>query len=97
MGKVRWTAEAERWLREIHDYIARDNPAAAQRTVRKIFDKAEVLAEFPRIGYVYEPDEAEPVRVLLYGHYRIVYRLRSGDDLEIIGVFHGALDMDRYL
>lgn len=32
MGRVRWTAEAERWLREIHDYIAQDNPAAAFRT-----------------------------------------------------------------
>jgi len=29
LAKVVWTAEAEQWLRRIHDYIARDKPAAA--------------------------------------------------------------------
>lgn len=37
MGEVRWTAEAESWLREIHDYIAQDNPSAA----RGIYEKAQ--------------------------------------------------------
>jgi toxin ParE1/3/4 len=46
MGKVRWTAEAERWLHDIHDYIAQDNPAAAQRTVLGIGEKAKLLAHF---------------------------------------------------
>jgi plasmid stabilization system protein ParE len=36
--------------------------------------------------------------MLLYGHYRIAY-LRRGDAaiVEILGVFHGALDINRYL
>jgi toxin ParE1/3/4 len=33
MAQIRWTAEAESWLREIFDYIAADNPAAAIDTV----------------------------------------------------------------
>jgi toxin ParE1/3/4 len=41
---VRWTLEAERWLREIHDHIAEDNPEAAIRTVRGIFERAQTLA-----------------------------------------------------
>lgn len=49
MGKVRWTSEAERWLREIHDYIARDSPAAAARTVQRIYEKGALLADFPEI------------------------------------------------
>jgi len=28
MAELIWTAEAERWLRDIHDYIAQDNPSA---------------------------------------------------------------------
>jgi plasmid stabilization system protein ParE len=44
MGEVRWTHEAVRWLNEIHSYIARDNPAAAARTVEGIYEKAQVLA-----------------------------------------------------
>jgi toxin ParE1/3/4 len=33
MAKINWTAEAERWLRDIHDYIAEDHPEAASRVV----------------------------------------------------------------
>lgn len=33
MAELTWTAEAERWLHDIHDYIAQDNPAAATRTL----------------------------------------------------------------
>jgi len=47
MAELTWTAEAERWLRDIHDYIAQDNPAAATRTVEALYQKAEVLREFP--------------------------------------------------
>lgn len=36
------------------------------------------------------------IRVLLYGHYRIAYIITS-DYIDILGVFHGALDIDRYL
>lgn len=97
MGKVRWTSEAELWLRDIHDYIAHDNPAAAQRTVERIYRKAEILEAYPGIGYLYRPASARPVRILLYGHYRIAYRIKTGDDIDILGVFHGALDIDRYL
>lgn len=35
MGRVRWTSEAEIWLRDIHDYIARDSPTAARRTIAR--------------------------------------------------------------
>ncbi len=30
MAELRWTKEAEQWLQDIHEYIARDNPTAAQ-------------------------------------------------------------------
>jgi plasmid stabilization system protein ParE len=93
---VRWTAEAESWLREIHDYIARDNPDAAFRTVQGIYEKAEILKQFPEIGYRYQGRADPPVRILLYGHYRIAYLVKA-DGVEILGVFHGALDIERLL
>ena len=37
------------------------------------------------------------VRIILYGHYRITYIIKSEDEVDIIGVFHGALEMERYL
>ena len=53
MGEIRWTAEAARWLHEIHDYIAQDNPEAALRTVRGIHQIAESLVAFPERGFPY--------------------------------------------
>jgi len=38
MVKISWTPEAEQWLRDIFDYIAQDNPAAAL-TVEGIYEK----------------------------------------------------------
>ena len=97
MGEIKWTSEAERWMREIHDYIAQDSPAAALRTVEGIYKKAEFLAQFPEMGYVYRNADDRPIRILLYGHYRIAYVVMPGRDIDILGVFHGALDIDRYL
>ncbi|WP_410346038.1 type II toxin-antitoxin system RelE/ParE family toxin [Thioalkalivibrio sp.] len=56
MAEIRWTEEAHRWLRDIHDYIAADNPAAAQRVVSGIYDKAQMLRSFPEIGQRYRAE-----------------------------------------
>ena len=37
------------------------------------------------------------IRILLYGHYRIACLLKPDDNIDILGVFHGALDLERYL
>ena len=94
MAEIRWTAEAQRWLKEIHGYIAADNPEAAFRTVIGIVERVEVLSHFPELGHRYT--ERPDVRVLMYGHYRIAYLIR-GANVDILGVFHGALEIARYL
>ncbi len=96
MAEIRWTYEAEIWLKDIYDYIALDNPHAAEQVVEGIYDKAQILKEHPEIGHKYETPEKEDVRILLYGHYRITYALVN-DWIDILGVFHGALDIDKYL
>ena len=98
MVAIRWTSEAVAWLRDIHDYIARDNPTAASRVVAGIYEKVQMLREFPDIGYHCRSEEDGEVRILLYGHYRIAYlRRKLGDFVDVLGVFHGSLDLDRYL
>ena len=67
MAEITWTDEAKRWLEDIFEYIAADNPRAAGRTVQGIFDRAQVLATFPEIGYRYTASSRH-VRILLYGH-----------------------------
>jgi plasmid stabilization system protein ParE len=45
MANVVWTAEAQVWLRDIYDYIAADNPAAAERVVFAIHASVQALQE----------------------------------------------------
>ncbi|HEV8434838.1 MAG TPA: type II toxin-antitoxin system RelE/ParE family toxin [Thermoanaerobaculia bacterium] len=96
MVQIVWTDEALAWLREIHDYISADRPDAARRVVAGILDRAEQLAEFPELGQRLRLRQIRDIRVLLYGHYRIAYRLGE-DRVEILGVYHGALDIARRL
>jgi len=34
---------------------------------------------------------------IVYGHYRIAYELASAKEIYILGVFHGAMDIEHYL
>jgi toxin ParE1/3/4 len=97
MAEIVWTKRASRWLQDVYDYIAQDNPAAAMRMVEAIQKKAMLLSDFPELGYRYEKLHDQNVRILLYGHYRIAYLIKPDQTVEITGVFHAALDMERYL
>jgi plasmid stabilization system protein ParE len=95
VAEISWTEEAERWLSDIFEHIAQENPDAALKTVQGIYDRAQVLTEFPHIGQRYSPSP-RAVRVLLYGHYRIAYLVKDNGNIDILGVFHGALDLSKY-
>ena len=94
MAKLVWTEEALRWLEDIFEYIAQDNPDAAARTVQGIYERAQLLILHPEMGERYAGSERH-VRILLYEHYRIAYLVKP-ERVEVLGVFHGALDITRY-
>lgn len=42
-------------------------------------------------------DEPEgEIRILVYGHYRIAYLIKD-NVVEILGIFHSALKIERYI
>jgi len=84
-------------MRDIFAYISADKPEAARRVVEGIYEKAQVLQRFPEIGYRYDRYPDLNIRILLYGHYRIAYLIKPAGNIDILGVFHGALEIDRYL
>lgn len=97
MVRIRWTEESVAWLEEIYNYIAADRPNSAKRVVEGIYEKAQLLEDMPEIGYWYRSTPDGVIRVLLHGHYRIAYLIRNEDVVDILGVFHGAMDMGLYL
>lgn len=95
MAQIAWTDEALRWLEDIFEYIAAENPDAASRTVEGIFERAQALAQYPELGHRYL-HSTRNVRILLYAHYRIAYLVKGDGNVDILGVFHGALDITKY-
>lgn len=51
------------------------------------YDRARIHKDYPQSGYRYDETGAGEGRVLLYNHFRIAYRVKSGDEVDILGVF----------
>jgi toxin ParE1/3/4 len=86
--RVRWLKRALRNLDAEAEYIARDDPDAAARTVQRIASAVEQLTNHPasgRIGRV--PGTRE--LIVTGTPYIVPYRVR-GDAVEVLRVFHSA-------
>jgi len=92
--RLRWTDPAQTDLLEILEYIARDNPAAADRVARRLMSAIEALAEQPRLG---RPGRVAGTRELVIPRlpYVAVYRVAEAahstdEEVEVLRVLHGA-------
>lgn len=70
MAEITWTDEACRWLKDIFEHIALEDPGRGDRVVLGIYERAQVLEAHPEIGYRYLPSERN-VRILLYGYFEL--------------------------
>lgn len=86
--------EARQDLRSIRDYIAKDDPKAAQRLVMRLRDVARMLAGAPAIGRA-RPEIGSGMRSFVVNRYVLFYRpLTGAAGIELIRVLHGAGDAD---
>lgn len=75
--KVEFSPTALSDLEDIADYIARDNPIAAEQWVDKLVQAAQKIASHPRSGRAV-PEIGDPrIRELIVGEYRVVYRVEE--------------------
>ncbi|SDX17772.1 type II toxin-antitoxin system RelE/ParE family toxin [Thiocapsa roseopersicina] len=86
--KVLWTDQAFERLAEIEEYIARDDPATAERFIDRLIDRSQALADHPGLGRTLPELPGSDFRELVEGNYRIVYRLH-GDAVAVLTVFEG--------
>jgi toxin ParE1/3/4 len=84
--------QAEQDLIEIFLHISRDNPLAAEKTVRAINSKCEMLARSPMGGRA-RPELRTDLRSFPYRAYLILYRA-LGDGVEIVRIVHSARNLD---
>ena len=88
---VHLTAEAERDLEAIGDYIARDNPARALSFVQELRGKCLGLADMAERFPLVPRYESAGIRRRGHGSYLIFYRVEP-DKVAIIHILHGAQD-----
>ena len=75
--KVLWTQLAYKRLEDIYGYIEKDSPENAIRWSDKLLKKLATIKGFPRAGRAVPEVDAASVRELIYGNYRIVYKIRD--------------------
>ena len=92
MMRIEWTRSADRDIRNLRNYIAADSESYADRTVRKIVEAVEKAATFPRVGRKVPEAEDDTIREMIFGKYRIIYRIEESRVL-VLMVIHGARDL----
>ncbi len=87
MPRVRWTKPALRDLEDAVDYIAQDNPDAAQAVAQKIRAASQQLAEHPAMG---RPGRIAGTRerIIVGTPYLIAYR-EVGEYVDLLRLLHG--------
>jgi plasmid stabilization system protein ParE len=86
--KVRWLLEAYSDLHNIRDYIASNSPLTADKFVIDLYDSiSKQLAQFPRLGRVIPELDNPNRREIIYGNYRVMYRIRD-NLIEVQSVIH---------
>ena len=69
--RIFWTPIAVQDLRDICDFISRDNLVAAQRMGEELIKQSEAMAAFPLSGRMV-PEKKDPlIRETLFGSYRV--------------------------
>jgi addiction module RelE/StbE family toxin len=86
--QIRWSPEAEDDLERLVQHLHQDNPDAARRVARTIYEGAASLATLPHRGRV---GRFPGSRELLFPPYILVYRV-GREHVEISRVYHGARD-----
>lgn len=81
-------------LLQIQEFIAQDNPDAAEHLIEQFFSAFEYLAQWPRSGHTRV--DLTPRNVLFWpvSSYLVVYRQNEGSsEVQVVAVLHGARDL----
>ena len=91
MAEVIWAPSSLEDVEAIAAFIARDSADHSALFVGRLVDAVERLQRFPQSGRVIPEINDPSCREIIYGCYRIMYRVEH-DQVWITGVVHGARD-----
>jgi toxin ParE1/3/4 len=94
MSKAQITAKAWNDFREIQNYIAKDNPLAANKTLQLLLLKCKLLAITTKIGA--SSERHRNLRMFPVNSCLIFYRATK-KGVEIVRILHSSRDVDNIL
>lgn len=94
MVKIIWAERAIDDLINIGNYSSRFSDKYASSIISKLFNKVNILKKMPKIGRVVPEKNDENVRELIEGNYRIIYELRSDEQIEVLMVHHSSRPLE---
>jgi len=93
MVKLVWTDQAISDLNDIGNYIAENSETYAKLTVQRLFDRPNILKDFPLSGRIVPEKNEESLRELIEGSYRIIYEVVSPDQINILTIHHSSREL----
>jgi toxin ParE1/3/4 len=90
--KVHWTETAENHLEAIHNYIAQNSREYALSMVDRLTRRSQQISDFPLSGRRVTEYDADQIREIFEGPYRIIYHIRY-DQIDILCVIHSAMNV----
>lgn len=92
MAEIRWTEQADD-VESIVEYIARDSAHYASLFGINVLGKIERLEELPMLGRIVPETNDPEIRELLFGNYRIIYRIKH-DAVQLLSIYHRSWLLD---
>lgn len=89
MAEVIWTKKAEKDLIAIHEFISIDSVFYANRFIRKLITRVDILKRFPESGHVVPEKEDFSIRELKEGNYRIFYQVEK-NNIRVLRIHHSS-------
>jgi len=93
MVQVNWTFQAKEDLKAIADYISKDSKRYAKLQIVRLKKRTELLKTHIRAGKVVPEINQEDVRELIEGSYRIIYKVVSNNQIDILTIHHSARNL----
>jgi addiction module RelE/StbE family toxin len=91
MVKVIWTQRSLTDLKSIAEFISQDSIKYASLTIERLIDVTSYLETNPKIGrMVPEMRKQTKIREIIFGNYRIIYKITSTETVHILTVHHSS-------
>jgi len=95
MVQIKWTYQAKDDLKAIAEYIKLDSVRYAKLQVIRIKSRTHILKSHLQAGRVVPEIESEQIRELIEGNNRIIYKVISKAQVDILTIHHSARDLTK--